>query len=129
MRRGHSSFVGLFASDKSEHAIAFESIYELEYLYLLETDADVVAVRSQPETLRWDDDGIRRRHVPDFCVDRTDQIEVVEVKPDDVDDEPLLQRRTEILRQFPSWRKKAAFTFSCARRASAASRVSATPRS
>jgi hypothetical protein len=105
VRRGHSSFVGLFAYDKSEHAIAFESIYELEYLYLLETDADVVAVRSQPETLHWDDDGIRRRHVPDFCVFRTDRIELVEVKPDAIDDEAeasdeeeLLQRRTEILK-------------------------------
>lgn len=97
IRRGHGSVIGLFQSTKSAAAIPYESTYERDYLYRLEVDADVLSISAQPQTLRWNDAGVIRTHVPDFLVIRADREAFVEIKPLDLARSPLFQRRTKIL--------------------------------
>lgn len=97
IRRGHSSHIGLFSSDKNPEQIAYESDLEHDYLYCAEADFDVAEIHGQPEVIFWDDAGIRRRHVPDFRLERYDGRQIIEVKYEDDANDPEIQRRTEIL--------------------------------
>ncbi|EAW36765.1 TnsA endonuclease N-terminal domain-containing protein [Lyngbya sp. PCC 8106] len=78
--------IGKFSSRKMGQIVWYESLLELDYIYLLEIDPDVVAFASQPFQLQYTiiEGGKRRKlkYTPDFYVERKNQIQVVEVKPE-----------------------------------------------
>lgn len=78
---GTKKNIGLFASDKMQTGIWFESLIERDYMYLLESDPDVLSYRSQPETIFYTWDNKPRKYTPDFLVERRTKKQIVEVKP------------------------------------------------
>jgi hypothetical protein len=75
--------VGKFAGFRGDHEVTdFESLLEMDYLYLLAFDPDVLAVKSQPIKVEYFLDNRVRHYTPDFEVVRTGGVEIVEVKPE-----------------------------------------------
>jgi len=72
---------GFFPSQKNGRPIAFESLLERDYLFLLEFDSSVLSFTEQPFTIECYFEGRKYRYTPDTSVDRLDKIQVVEVKP------------------------------------------------
>lgn len=97
IRRGHGSVIGRFQSAKSLQPLPYESTHERDFLYRMEADPDVIGIHAQPQILRWNDAGIVRTHIPDFLVIRADCEMFVEIKPLDLVQEPLFQRRAAII--------------------------------
>ena len=62
--------------------IQFESLVELDYLYLLDYDPDVKQFEEQPVTIQylWEEKSLR--YTPDFLVVRHECTNLVECKPD-----------------------------------------------
>ncbi|XGV97788.1 MAG: TnsA endonuclease N-terminal domain-containing protein [Leptolyngbya sp. BL-A-14] len=59
----------------------YESHLEMDYMYLLEIDPDVIAYRSQPFKIQYFYEGKERSYTPDLAVKRTDRRQIVEIKP------------------------------------------------
>lgn len=72
---------GFFPSEKIGRPVAFESILESDYLYLIEFDRDVVSFIEQPITIRYTVNGKRYKYTPDFKVIRKNKIQIIEIKP------------------------------------------------
>jgi hypothetical protein len=83
--KGLGSFAGWWYFATTGAHVGFESWLERDHLMLMDFDASVCAVASQPFWLRWrDEQGRSRRHAPDFFVRRDDgSAVVVDVRPDD----------------------------------------------
>lgn len=73
--------IGIFQSQKMQSPIAWESYLERDYIYLLEFDQNVLSFKEQRLKIYADVDGTKRTYTPDFFVERTDQFNIVEVKP------------------------------------------------
>lgn len=78
---GTKKNIGLFSSFKMQTGIWFESLIERDYMYLLESDPDVLSYRSQPETIFYTRDNRQRKYTPDFLVERRSKKQIVEIKP------------------------------------------------
>ncbi|AMO77689.1 TnsA endonuclease N-terminal domain-containing protein [Pseudomonas sp. R3.Fl] len=74
--------VVFFPSRKNNCQVICESVLEADYCLLLEFDKQVLDYRSQPETLTLLDDGETFIYTPDFCVNSSEELFYVEVKPD-----------------------------------------------
>jgi hypothetical protein len=83
--KGLRSFAGWWYFSTTGTHVGFESWLERDHLMLLDFDPDIRAVASQPFWLRWEDEqGVGRRHAPDFFARRRDGTGVVvDVRPDD----------------------------------------------
>jgi hypothetical protein len=82
--RGKRSFSGLWWFSRTGHHVGYESWLERDHLMVLDADAQVVAVASQPFWLSWSVGNRRVRHAPDFFVRFSDgSVAVVDVRPDD----------------------------------------------
>jgi hypothetical protein len=73
--------IGLFPSLKMGRMVAFESLIEQDYLYILDYEASVIAFEEQPVTIEYIWEGDQRKYTPDFWVRRKDGCELVECKP------------------------------------------------
>ncbi|OUL29652.1 hypothetical protein BV378_05615 [Nostoc sp. RF31YmG] len=61
--------------------IWYESLIERDYMYLLETDPDVLSYESQPLSIFYNFAHRQRRYTPDFLVERRSRKLLIEVKP------------------------------------------------
>ncbi|MGO0575556.1 TnsA-like heteromeric transposase endonuclease subunit [Ornithinimicrobium panacihumi] len=62
--------------------VGYESLLERDRVLLADFDAVVGGIASQPFWLSGDDEGVRRRHVPDYLLTcRDGSVIVVDVKP------------------------------------------------
>jgi TnsA endonuclease N terminal len=78
--RGGNS-IGWFASYKMQRSIAYESLLERDYLYLLDFEEAVAAFEEQPLTIAYEHAGKAHRYTPDFRVQWAGQELLVECKP------------------------------------------------
>jgi hypothetical protein len=82
--RGQRNFPGWWWSSTMDCHVGYESWLERDHLMLLDFDAQVEAIASQPFCLYWLDGDRVRRHVPDFFARRADGVGVVvDVRADD----------------------------------------------
>lgn len=77
---GSNKVIALFPS-RHGREIWCESLLELNYVHLLDTDSDVKDFDHQPLKLEYLLDGKRRRYTPDFRVIRANGKQLIEVKP------------------------------------------------
>lgn len=91
--RGQRHFPGWYWSATDVTHVMYESRLELARLVLADFDPLVVAIRSQPFRLSYvDDDGRKRKHVPDFALlHRDERIRIVNVKPADRLSDPAVR--------------------------------------
>ena len=72
--------------------MAYESRLELARILLADFDPDVVGIAAQPFQLTGRDGAVRRRHVPDLLLQRSDgAVVVVDVKAADRVDDPVVR--------------------------------------
>jgi hypothetical protein len=82
--RGQASFPGLYYAATMGAHVGFESWLERDVAMMLDFDPAVVMFSSQPFWLIWAQDGVQRRHVPDYFARLADGTGVVvDVRPDD----------------------------------------------
>ncbi|MCW3491342.1 TnsA endonuclease N-terminal domain-containing protein [Dethiobacter alkaliphilus] len=94
-RRGCGKRVGFFPSMKVGRSIAFESLLERDFIYLLEFDQNVITFCEQPLTIRYYENNREKSYIPDFAVQRLESIEIIEVKPKDkLHDEKIQKKLT-----------------------------------
>ena len=74
--------IGRFPSLKMQRMIAFESLLERDFIYLLDYDANVTWFEEQPLTIEYQHEGKLRHYTPDFHLIEHDQHVLVECKPD-----------------------------------------------
>jgi len=72
---------GFFPSKKNGRPIAFESLLERDYIYLLEFDKDVISYSEQPITIAYNIANRSYKYTPDFFVQRKNKYQLIEVKP------------------------------------------------
>lgn len=85
------SVIGRFPSLKMGRMIAFESLLERDFIYLLDYDARVERFEEQPLTIEYEHEGQARHYTPDFQLLEAGQCVLVECKPErfvDADDNP-----------------------------------------
>ena len=73
--------IGRFPSLKMQRMIAFESLLERDFIYLLDYDANVTWFEEQPLTIEYQHKGKTRHYTPDFHLIERDQHVLVECKP------------------------------------------------
>ena len=73
--------IGWFASYKMRRSIAYESLLECDYLYLLDFSEEVGAFEEQPLTITYQHAGRTHRYTPDFRVSQGGHELLVECKP------------------------------------------------
>jgi hypothetical protein len=81
--RGSKKVIGTFPSLKTGKTVWWESQLELDYIYLLEFDPDVLYYKEQPLPIPYELNGKSRRYTPDFLVERLNRKQLVEVKPEE----------------------------------------------
>jgi hypothetical protein len=80
--RGRRFYSGWYWSATTGGLVAYESRLELARILLADFDPEVVGIAAQPFQLTGNDDGVRRRHVPDLLLQHADGgVLVVDVKP------------------------------------------------
>lgn len=81
-RRGvRGKNIGKFFSIKMNAMLWFESLLEEAMMYLLDFDPDVQRFKEQPCHIRYRHEGKVHRYTPDLLVERSDEIQIIEVKP------------------------------------------------
>lgn len=78
---GTKKNIGLFSSYKNMTGIWYESLIERDYMYLLESDPDVLSYRTQPLKIIYTWDNKPKKYTPDFLVERSSRTQIVEIKP------------------------------------------------
>jgi len=73
--------IGWFASYKMRRSIAYESLLECDYLFLLDFADEVAAFEEQPLTITYQHAGRTHRYTPDFRVSQGGHELLVECKP------------------------------------------------
>lgn len=74
--------IGRFPSVKMKRMIAFESLIERDYLYLLDYDPDVEWFEEQPLTIEYQHEGKILHYTPDFHLVEQARDTLIECKPD-----------------------------------------------
>lgn len=100
--------IGLFPSIKLGRMVAFESLIEQDYLYILDYEADVVAFEEQPLTIPYAWQEKQREYTPDFLVRRQTGCQLVECKPTALVSSEDNQRKFAIARE---WCKSKEWSF------------------
>lgn len=77
------NIVGRFPSLKMGRMIAFESLLERDFIYLLDYDVRVERFEEQPLTIEYQHEGDLRHYTPDFQLLEAGQCVLVECKPED----------------------------------------------
>lgn len=81
VHRANRKHVGYFPSRKIGRQVAFESLLERNYFFLLEYDPEVENFCEQPLDITFLHNGKKRHYYPDVAVERNGQIHIVEIKP------------------------------------------------
>jgi hypothetical protein len=80
--RGQRSYPGLFWAATNDRTLVYESLLELDRLWLADFDPAIVAICTQPFQVTGRDGGGLRAHVPDLLLVHSDRsVTVVDVKP------------------------------------------------
>ncbi|MCB8818877.1 Tn7 transposase TnsA N-terminal domain-containing protein [Desulfosporosinus shakirovi] len=80
--KGSKKKIGFFPSEKNGRSIAWESLVERDYMYLLEFDHGVRSFCEQPLSIKYAYEGRTYRYTPDIKIVRNNKVtEIVEVKP------------------------------------------------
>lgn len=95
--RSNARVTGLFASEKMDLMIPWESHLEYEFLCLAEVDRSITYIAAQPKRLHFRQEGKRRSHVPDFLILKDGKTVYVEVKPSARAAAPDFADRTRIV--------------------------------
>lgn len=85
--------IGHFLSIKMKRMVAFESLIERDYLYLLDYEADIEWFEEQPLTIEYRQDGKVLRYTPDFHIVEAGRNMLVECKPHALVDREENQRK------------------------------------
>jgi len=80
-RGSTTKVIGKFPSLKTGKTVWWESQIERDFIYMVEFDSDVVTYREQPLHINYTLNGKRHIYTPDFLVERSDERQIVEVKP------------------------------------------------
>lgn len=84
VRRPHSNgrtVIGRFPSLTMRRMVAYESLVELDYLYVIDQDRAVSSYEEQPFHIPSTHEGQAHRYTPDFRVEEAGRTIVVECKP------------------------------------------------
>jgi hypothetical protein len=92
--------IGRFPSLKMRRMIAFESLIEQDYLFLLDFDPDVASFCEQPVQIEYAWEGKVLHYTPDFHVIRSMGEEYVECKPQKQVDRAENQRKFRAAREW-----------------------------
>jgi hypothetical protein len=76
------NIIGKFPSIKMRRMIAFESLLERDFIYLLDYEADVEWFEEQPLTIEYQHEGRIRRYTPDFHLLERGAHVLIECKPE-----------------------------------------------
>lgn len=95
---GGRNSIGRFPSLKMGRMIAFESLLERDFIYLLDYDARVERFEEQPLTIEYQHDDQTRHYTPDFQVVGAGQQVIVECKPERFVETPDNQRKFAVAR-------------------------------
>lgn len=74
--------IGKFPSIKMKRMLAFESLIERDYLYLLDYDPDVAWFEEQPLTIAYQHESKTLHYTPDFHLVEKGRDVLIECKPD-----------------------------------------------
>jgi len=97
---GHRRLIGLLPSKKNRGTRAFESLLELDHLVHLEFDTNVSSYQVQNSQFKYNLGGKPRRYTSDVdVVDLDGSIEIREVKPDEVVDQPEWRDRLQAIEE------------------------------
>jgi hypothetical protein len=99
------NIIGKFPSLKMGRMIAFESLLERDFIYLLDYDANVEWFEEQPLTIEYPDEGKIRHYTPDFhLLERGERI-LVECKPECFTDQDENRQKFAAAREWCSERR------------------------
>jgi hypothetical protein len=90
--------IGHFPSIKMKRMIAFESLIERDYLYLLDYEQDIEWFEEQPIAIGYERDGKKLHYTPDFHIVQAGRDVLVECKPCIFVDKDENKRKFEIAR-------------------------------
>ncbi len=76
------NIIGKFPSIKMRRMIAFESLIERDFIYLLDYDEDVEWFEEQPLTIEYQHEGKARHYTPDFHLIECGEHVLIECKPE-----------------------------------------------
>jgi hypothetical protein len=79
--KGSRKNLGKFCSVKSNRVLWYESLLEMNLMYLLDFDPDVKCFKEQPCRIHYVLDGRQRSYTPDILVLRSELRQIIEVKP------------------------------------------------
>ena len=80
--RGQRSYPGLFWAATNRRTLVYESLLELDRLWLADFDPTVAGICTQPFQITGGDGTARRSHVPDVLLVHADRrVTLVDVKP------------------------------------------------
>nr|WP_281067192.1 TnsA-like heteromeric transposase endonuclease subunit [Brachybacterium fresconis] len=80
--RGQRSYPGLFWAATNDRTLVYESLLELDRLWLADHDPSVEGICTQPFQITGRDGDSRRAHVPDLLLVHSDRtVTLVDVKP------------------------------------------------
>jgi hypothetical protein len=100
--------IGHFPSLKLGRMVAYESLVERAYIYLLEYDQEVTWYEEQPLTIPYEWNGKELTYTPDFHVVKRGRHFLVECKPEEFIDSEENQRKFTVAR---AWCAENGFTF------------------
>jgi hypothetical protein len=90
--------IGHFPSIKMKRMVAFESLIERDYLYLLDYEQDIEWFEEQPVAIEYERDGKKLHYTPDFHIIQAGRDVLVECKPCVFVDKDENKRKFEIAR-------------------------------
>lgn len=94
--RGQRSYPGLFWAATNDRTLVYESLLELDRLWLADFDPGTVGICTQPFHVAGRDRGDLRAHVPDLLLVHSDRsVTVVDVKPTAFLAKPRVQAQFE----------------------------------
>lgn len=79
--RGSRKNLGKFCSVKSNRVLWYESLLEMNLMYLLDFDPDVKCFKEQPCRIHYVLEGKWRSYTPDLLALRSELKQIIEVKP------------------------------------------------
>jgi len=79
--KGAAGFRGMHYSDKCDNPVKYKSSYELSFMKALDADPDVLYYLYEPMAIRYEYLSFVRHYIPDFQVVRQNCIELIEVRP------------------------------------------------
>ncbi len=94
------NIIGRFPSIKMGRMIAFESLLERDFIYLLDYDARVERFEEQPLTIEYSQDDQTLHYTPDFQIIESGQSVLIECKPEHFVDTKDNQRKFAVAREW-----------------------------